>query len=348
MKKYLFSRSESQTLSQKSSSSRTFDAKSPAIQHLINEALHILDRLGIPIEDKTARQLERMALAFLAVCDVKTTADWGKAKSLADGHALKTRDIIDYLNQHFSENLSRGSYDDIRRKDLKHLALATIVVSDRPQSARNDPHRAWAVNPIHIDLIRAYPQDNWNSLVDKFIENRVRLGEQLTVSRELPRIPIQLPSGIRLEFGPGEHNKLQKAIVEEFLPRYGFGARVIYIGDAENKFLHYDEHAASELGLVKLAHEELPDVIAYSLEKNWLYLIEAVHASGPMSPERIFALRPFLKNCMADVVFITTFLDKATFRKFVADIAWETEVWIASSPDHLIHFDGEKFLGPYK
>ena len=348
MNKYIFNRAEVQTLGINGPSYRTFDAKLPAVQRLINEALHILDRVGVPIEDKTARRLERMALAFLAVCDVKVSDDWSKAKSLDDGHVLKTRDIIDYINQHFAENISRGSYDDIRRRDLKHPVLAEIVVPDRPQSARNDPNRAWAVNPAYIELIRGYPQNNWNSLVAEFLESKITLREQLAAPRELLRIPIQFPSGIKLEFGLGEHNQLQKAIVEEFLPRYGFGAKVIYIGDAENKFLHYDENTASEIGLTTLTHGELPDVVVYSHKKNWLYLIEAVHSSGPMSPERIIALQPFLKNCTADIIFVTAFIDHATFRRFVTDIAWETEVWIASSPDHLIHFDGEKFLGPYQ
>ncbi len=348
MKKYLLTHAEAQALGVKSVSYRTFEAKLPKLQQLINESLHILDHFGIPLEDKTARQLERMALAFLALCDVKTSDEWVNAKSLNGGYALKTRDIIEYLNANFNERISSGSYDDVRRKDLKHLALAGVVISDRPNSARNNPSRAWAVNPAYMVLIRAYAQDNWVTLVEKFFEGKTSLRERLNTHRHLPRIPIQLPSGIELEFGLGEHNQLQKAIVEEFLPRYGFGAKVVYIGDAENKFLHYDEDAARAIGLATLAHEELPDVVAYSPEKNWLYLIEAVHSSGPISPERIIALQPLLQNCMADIIFVTAFIDRNTFRKFVADIAWESEVWIASSPDHLIHFDGEKFLGPYQ
>ena len=348
MKRYLINSSVAQTLGIKGASYHTFDAKPSKVQQLINEALHILEHFGVPIEDKTARKLERMALAFLALCDVKTSQDWSKAKSLDDVYALKTREIIDYINAHFAENISRGSDDDIRRKDLKHPALAGVVISDRPESARNDPNRAWAVNPAYVELIRAYSQDNWESMVEKSFKGQTTLRAQLAAHRDLPRIPIQLPSGTELKFGLGEHNQLQKAIVEEFLPRYGFGAKVVYIGDAENKFLHYDEDTADTIRLATLAHEELPDVVAYSSKKNWLYLIEAVHSSGPMSPERIIALQPFLKSCTADIIFVTAFIDRATFKKFVADIAWETEVWIASSPDHLIHFDGEKFLGPYQ
>ena len=42
------------------------------------------------------------------------------------------------------------------------------------------------------------------------------------------------------------------------------------------------------------------------------------------------------------------FPDRAEFRKNAADIAWETEVWIADNPDHMIHFNGDRFLGPHE
>ena len=34
-------------------------------------------------------------------------------------------------------------------------------------------------------------------------------------------------------------------------------------------------------------------------------------------------------------------------QRFHSAIAWETEVWIADEPDHMIHYNGERFLGPY-
>ncbi len=92
---------------------------------------------------------------------------------------------------------------------------------------------------------------------------------------------------------------------------------------------------------------ELPDIVAYSEEKKWLYLIEAVHSSGPISDVRLVELKQLTKNCDTDIIFITAFLNRKTFQKFVKDVAWETEIWISESPDHMIHFDGEKFLGPY-
>lgn len=102
------------------------------------------------------------------------------------------------------------------------------------------------------------------------------------------------------------------------------------------------------LGFFTLAHDELPDVIAFNYHKNWLYLIEVVYSSGPMSEERLLELKKALKNCKADLIFVTAFISKQDFRKYAADIAYETEAWTADNPDHLIHFNGEKFLGPYK
>lgn len=161
------------------------------------------------------------------------------------------------------------------------------------------------------------------------------------------RVPVLLPGGAALEFSLGEHNLLQKAIIEEFLPRYGYGAEVLYVGDTANKSLHYSAERLKALNFAELAHGELPDVVAYSAEKDWIYLIEAVHTSGPIDPIRKLKLELLAKNCSAGLVFVTAFLDRLTFRKYVADIAWETEVWIADAPDHLIHWNGDKFLGPH-
>lgn len=37
----------------------------------------------------------------------------------------------------------------------------------------------------------------------------------------------------------------------------------------------------------------------------------------------------------------------SSYKNCQEELAWETEVWIATEPDHMIHRDGERFLGPY-
>ena len=320
--------------------------KSKSVQKIINEALDILESVGIPFNTKSERGLERMAVCFLAVAGV--TKDWKKAKSLEDNIHLKTRDIINIVNKNFEENISSGSYDDIRRKDLKLLVLADIVSNSgvNKGSATNDPTRGYSLHPDFKKLIVDYKTDQWNKSLKAFTKNKLNLSDILARKRNLDRIPVKLPNGKPIELSLGEHNILQKQIIEQFLPRFGSDCEVLYIGDTSNKILHIELAELKKLNFFELSHDELPDIIAYSKKKKWLYLIEAVHSSGPMSETRVLELKIMLKDCKAGIVFVTTFLTKGDFRKWMLDIAWETEVWTADNPDHLVHFNGHKFLGP--
>lgn len=327
--------------------SKTFAEKPTPVQELINMTLFILECFGIPI-DNTPRRLERMALAFLACGDLNKTSDFSKVKDLNSGYALKTREIISYVNTHFNENISSGSYDDIRRKDLKLLTIAEVVLQSSPNSATNDSTRGYSISPAYAGLVRNYGTPDWKTIVSEHLKNSESLTTKLRRERAIHKVTATLPSGGKLSFSAGEHNDLQKAIIEEFLPRYGFGAEVLYVGDTSDKYLYLEKEELDKLGFFELAHEELPDVLAYSKSKNWLYLIEAVHSSGPISEIRLLQLQKLTSNCKAQLIFVTAFLDRKKFRQFMAEIAWETEVWIADTPDHLVHFNGDKFLGPYR
>ncbi len=319
-------------------------SKTLSVQQIINEALDILESVGIPMNSKSERGLERMAVCFLAVAGV--TDDWSKAKENAN---LKSRDIIRIVNENFEENISSGSYDDIRRKDLKLLVLADIVVNSgvNKGSATNDPTRGYALHPDFKKLVVTYKTTDWNRALKSFNKNRPSLALILSRHRNLAKIPIKLPNGKPLELSLGEHNVLQKAIIEEFLPRFGADCEVLYIGDTSNKILHIEEAELKKLNFFELSHDELPDIIAFSRKSNWLYLIEAVHSSGPMNETRVLELKKMLKDCTSELIFITGFLTRSDFKKWMLEVAWETEVWIADNPDHLVHFNGHKFLGAY-
>lgn len=327
--------------------SKTFRGKTPQIQKLINTTLYILDTFGIPL-DTTPRRLEKMAIAFLASGDIKKLEDFKNAKDLNGGYALKTRDIIIYVNTHFGENISSGSYDDVRRKDLKLLTVAEIVLQSSPNSDPNDSTRGYSINPTYADLIRNFGSKEWEKTVSEKLKNIEPLSKKLKREREIAKVKVTLPSGGKLIFSAGGHNVLQKAIIEEFLPRFGYESEVLYVGDATDKYLYLDSKSLQKLNFPEVGRTELPDVIAYSEKKNWIYLIEAVYSSGPISELRLIQLQKLTKDCKADIVYVTAFLNRPKFRQFMTDIAWETEVWIADNPDHLVHFNGDKFLGPYK
>jgi len=161
----------------------------------------------------------------------------------------------------------------------------------------------------------------------------------------LDTIEIKLSNQFTLKISGRKSSQIKKALIEEFLPRFGSDCTVLYIGDTSNKTLHIELEELKKLNFFELSYNELPDIIAYSKKHNWLYLIEAVHSSGPMSETRVLELKKMLKDCKAELIFVTGFLTRPDFRKWMLYVAWETEVWIADNPDHLVHFNGHKFLG---
>lgn len=324
-----------------------FRSKDEEVQRLIIEAIDVLSILGIPFNGLTWRRIERIAMAFLATGQINTANGWENIKDLNDGVNMKTRDIIRYNNEFFEENISSGSYDDIRRKDLVLLVIGEVVLRTNENLARNDSTRGYAINPAITASLRSVGKEGWKDRLQEATARITTATEKLKTTRQIPQIPVILPGGFVLNLSPGEHNELQKAIIEVLLPRFGYGADVLYVGDTANKFLFLNADKLKDLNFFELSHGELPDIVAYSESKNWLYLIEAVHSFGPISENRLLQLKRLTKDCTADIVYITAFLDRAKFRSWAKDIAWETEVWIAETPDHLIHFDCIKFLGPY-
>ena len=318
------------------------------VKNLVFNILDVFQFIGIPA-DNTDRKLERMAKACLAVGKIKK--DFSEACSFEDGF-IRTRDIIVFENKYLGEDISSGSYDNIRRQDLKLLVEAGIVVnsSSTEDQATNNPSRGYGLSTSFANLLHSFGSSRWEILLNEFRKETKSLKEELERRRDLQTVPVTLPNGKIIVLSYGEHNDLQKAIIEVFLPLFGFGAEVLYVGDTKDKFLHLEKAELEKIKFFTLEHEELPDVVAYSREKNLLYLIEAYHSTGEWDEIRVRKVKRKLEEsgCTANVVFFTAFENKNIFKQKAKDIAWETEVWIADSPEHLVHFNGYKFLELHK
>jgi BsuBI/PstI restriction endonuclease domain/BsuBI/PstI restriction endonuclease HTH domain len=319
------------------------------IRRLVSEALKILGGFGVPMDNLTLRKKERMAKAFLAVSGLGPTVEWSSVRSHDDGHRLLSRQVLRTMNQYFGENIADSSYDDIRRKDLLLPVEAGVVLrsAGKARASTNDGTRAYALDPLYAAQIKHFGTPEWNTSLATFMGTQSTLADSLKRTRDLTRIPILIGDS-QINFSPGEHNQLQKMIIEDFLPRFGHRAEVLYIGDTADKYLYLKVDRLRELGFFEIAHDKLPDVLAYSEREHWLYLVEAVHASNPITELRRRVLEQLTAESKLEIIYVTAFLTRKSFAKFAKDIAWETEVWIAESPDHLIHFNGDKFLGPHK
>jgi hypothetical protein len=323
--------------------------KSSEVRLKIIDALNILYEVGVPLEDLTVRRLEKMAMCFLTLCSMNKDSDWDEATSIKDGVILTTRKIIAYINQNFEEKISSGSYDDIRRKDLFRLVGMGLIVKSagNPSADTNDGTRGYAVENNFGELIRAYGSSEWRKLLDTFEidEEYISLFHG---ARDVTKLHVRLSEGLVIKLDDGPHNQIQKAVIEQFLPIFGNNAVVLYVGDTSEKQIHKCSAEMIALGLDVADRGMLPDIIAFSEDKGWIYLIEAVHSSNPLNAERCIELkRTVLKDCPYGVVYVTAFLTKKDFAKWMPEIAWETEVWLAEKPQHMIHFNGDKFLGPH-
>ena len=134
--------------------------------------------------------------------------------------------------------------------------------------------------------------------------------------------------------------------MEQFAPRFAPGAKLLYLGDTANKSLVMDSEELVRLGFPVDKHSKLPDVVLYLPKKRWLYLIEVVTSHGPVSPKRFQELEKIFDQSAIGRVYVSAFPDFKEYIRHARNIAWETEVWLAEAPDHLIHFNGDKFIGP--
>jgi hypothetical protein len=328
-----------------------FQSHSGSAETRITEAQAVLKDLGVPMETLTKRRGERVALALLAIANLTPERQWSEAEAFtgAKSHKLTSREIIKYWRKHYGQDVADSSYDDVRRKDLVWLVEAGIALpsAGKPTATTNNPTRRYAVTPEAGQVLVTYGQKEWPEAAAAFKRQAGELRKKLARHREHNKVGVTLPGGKPLVLKSGHHNEIQKSIVEEFLPRFAPGSEVLYLGDADQKALHLEAAALRDLGFFELTHDALPDVVAFYPAKRWLLLIEAVHSSNPMSSLRHLMLQRLTSRCSVPCVYVSAFKDRKSFGKWLADISWETEVWLADSPDHLVHFNGDKFLGPH-
>jgi len=306
----------------------------------ITEARAVLAALQLP----PAQQTEIAALTLLVLAQLDENIPWSDAKR----QSLRIHDMMQEMNSRFGRVYAENTRETVRRQVIHQFEQARIVDRnpDEPGLATNSPRTHYALSDVAIRTIRQFNTPNWDAAVAEFLDTQQSLMEIYQRKREQALIPLTY-QGKEYHLSPGEHNRLQVAIVEDFGPRFAPGAKLLYLGDTANKSLLVDENAFRALNIPLTRHDKLPDVILYDDQRQWLYLIEAVTSHGPVTPKRRVELDEMLKECPAGLIYVSAFPDFTTFRNFLSEIAWETEVWLSELPDHMIHFNGDRFMGPH-
>ena len=304
----------------------------------LEEARDILKKLGLP----PAQQNEISGYTLLALCDLSEGDQWSQASK----PSRRIHEMLLFIRNTFGKVYAENTRETFRRRVLHQLVDARVVDRnpDDPTLATNSPRTHYGLTDEALFVIRSYQTNDWESELSAFLSNQGSLLEKYQHRRKMNEIPVRTPSGEEIRLSPGSHNRLQAQIVEEFAPKFAPDAALLYLGDAAHKFLHVVQDSLAQLGVTLTEHDKLPDVVLYVEKRNWLFLVEAVTSHGPVNPKRMEELEVTLKDCIATRIYVSAFPDFKQFKRHANDIAWETEVWIAENPEHMIHFDGEKFL----
>lgn len=301
----------------------------------LDSAKEILKAIEMP----ERQQNDTSAYTLLALANIREHNKWSESTA----NWIRIHDIIRFIYVNYDVQYAENSRETFRKQVIHQFRDAAIIEDNG--KATNSPLYRYRLTEEFLKLIQTYDSPEWDDSLNEFLSEHESLIDIYSSKRELLKRPVMI-NGEEFSFSPGPHNELQKQIIEEFGSRFAQGSECLYVGDTAKKDLLINHEKLEELGFAISTHDKMPDVILYCEDKNWIYFIEAVTSTGPMDYKRIGEINQLTEHVNAGKIFITAFLDFRTFKKFAADLAWDSEVWIADNPDHLIHFNGDRFLGP--
>ncbi len=301
----------------------------------IDEAREILKMLGMP----KAQQADICCYVLLAMAGVRQNTTWADAEN----GWLRIHDMIQFVNTYYGVAYAENSRETFRKQALHHFRNAAFAEDNG--KATNSPNYRYRLTEEMLQTIRAFHTAEWENALNHFLNKHQKLVDIYASKKKMTMMPVRI-NGVDFQFSTGKHNELQKAIIEEFAPRFAPDSECLYVGDTIEKDLVKNIEMLAKLGFEITLHDKMPDVVLYREDKNWIYFVESVTSVGPMDSKRILEISEMTKNVTAGKIYVTAFLDFKTYKRFSETLAWDTEVWIAELPEHMIHLNGDQFMGP--
>jgi hypothetical protein len=307
----------------------------------LGDSIAVLTALGFAPKQRN----DVAAYTLLALLNLTPDKEWKEGENPLCG----ITPIIDFIGTYYGMRYAPNTRETIRDEAVKFFVGAGLILRnpDKPDRPTNSGNTVYQIEPSALSLLRKFGTLQWPRALKSYLVQVDHVKREISRHREMARVPVSLPDGSKVALSPGGQNPLIKAIIEEFCPRFAPGGFVAYIGDTENKFAHLETDYLAGLGVKFDSAAKMPDVMVHHVAKNWLLLIEAVTSAGPVDGKRRKELKELFVGSKAGLVFVTAFDTRRVMQSFVSQIAWESEVWIADDPSHMIHFNGDKFLGPY-
>ncbi|WP_097759963.1 BsuBI/PstI family type II restriction endonuclease, partial [Escherichia coli] len=300
----------------------------------IEAAQQIIASLGLP----RAQQNERSALCLLALLNLTP----GKAWADAENPLVGITPIMNWVREHYGKVYAPNTRETFRRQSMHQFCAAGVALynPDKPDRPVNSPKAVYQIEPAALSMLRTFGSPAWHDSLATYLAERETLVTRYAKEREQNRIPVEIAAGQQITLSPGEHSELIRAIIEDFAPRFAPGSVLVYAGDTGEKWGYFDAPLLAGLGVDVDSHGKMPDVVLHFTAKNWLLLVESVTSHGPVDGKRHAELARLFAGSTAGLVYVTAFPNRSIMGRYLGEIAWETEVWVADAPSHLIHFNG--------
>ena len=294
-----------------------------------------LQEIGMP----KAQLADLCCLSLLAMARMTEERPWPEATN----QWIRIHDIISFANVNYGISYAENSRETFRKQAIHHFRTAAIIEDNN--LATNSPNYSYRLTKETLTILHSIGGPRYHNAIKRFKAKHQALVDMYASRKRMTLLPVKI-NHQNLTFSSGKHNELQKAIIEEFAPRFAPNSECLYVGDTIKKDLVMNVDKLHALGFVITLHDKIPDVILYREDKNWIYFIESVTSVGQIDSKRYNEISDMAKGVTAGLIFVTAFPDFRTYKKFSESLAWETEVWIAELPEHLVHLNGDKFLGP--
>lgn len=312
----------------------------------LNDAYEILSNIGMPDTLKNPRSV----MTLVALAEMTPEKKWRNASEEYHG----THHIVEFLKTYYpnkagldNKPYAENSRETFRKSTIKPWVSAGILEA-KAGLATNDKDYSYRFSSYFAALLRSYGTEQWEETLSDYNNTHVSYAEYLKQTKTVERDYKIDYEGSCISLKKSAHNKLQMDVLQKLIPLICENKpELLYIGDATDRDLLQKNQRLDELGIHVLSESEtMPDLILYDAGKKRIIFVEAYHSTGLFSLDRVNTLKN-LCHCVkgTEAAFITAFDSTSKMLKHYKEIAWDTDIWATDEPTHLLHKNGDKFIG---
>ena len=192
----------------------------------IEETREFLQIIGMP----KAQQADICCYVILAMAGIKPNMSWSEATN----EWIRIHDIIQFINIYYGATYAENSRETFRKQALHRFRTAALVEDNG--KATNSPNYRYRLTDETLQLLKAVGTKQEQTELNRFLAYHEKLMDIYASKKKMTMMPVKI-NGLDFSFSAGKHNELQKAIIEEFAPRFAPNSECLYVGDTIEKDL---------------------------------------------------------------------------------------------------------------